>query len=469
MSAVVHLPLALRAEAGGAERIDVDCATVADALASLSARHPTLRRHLFDETGRLRRHVNVFLNDEELRALDGPATRVAPGDRIQIVPSIAGGQESAEDLARYARQISLPELGVEGQRRLASARVLVVGAGGLGSPAALYLVAAGVGTVGLVDFDRVDVTNLHRQILYGDAEVGRAKIDAAVARLRALNRDVNVVGHEMRLDSSNALDVMAGYDVVIDGSDNFPTRYLVNDACVLLKKPFAYGAILRFEGQASLFGAPDGPCYRCLFREPPPPGLVPSCAEAGVIGVLPGVIGSLQALEAIKWLTGAGTSLAGRLLIFDALAMRWRELRLKRDPECPACGDAPSIDRLIDYEEFCGLKRAMNTGVEDISATQLKAELERKPDLVLIDVREPYELDIASFRPYSVVHIPLADIPARLDELSPDSDIVVACRSGSRSGHAARYLRDAGFTHVRNLAGGIGAWSDEVDPTVPKY
>ena len=375
------------------------------------------------------------------------------------------------DVARYGRQISLPELGVEGQEKLARARVLVVGAGGLGAPASLYLAAAGVGTLGLVDFDAVDVTNLHRQVIYSDADVGRPKIEAAVERLRALNPDVNVVGHELRLDSSNALDVIAQYDFVIDGSDNFPTRYLINDACVLMRKPYAYGAILRFEGQASVFGAPDGPCYRCLFSEPPPPGLVPSCAEAGVIGVLPGVIGSLQALEAIKWVTGAGTSLAGRLLIFDALDLRFRELRLRRDPECPVCGDNPSIDRLIDYEEFCGLKQGTSAGADriEVSATDLKRQLDASPDVLLIDVREPYEIRFASFQPYPFVHIPLADLPARMAELPKERDIVVACRSGSRSAHAARYLRDHGYPRVRNLAGGINAWSDEVDPTVPKY
>ena len=374
------------------------------------------------------------------------------------------------DLARYGRQITLPELGIEGQAKLARARVLVVGAGGLGSPAALYLAAAGIGTLGIVDFDAVDVTNLHRQILYGDDDVGRPKIEAAVERLRALNPDVNVVGHDARLDSTNALDILAGYDFIVDGSDNFPTRYLINDACVLLRKPYAYGAILRFEGQASLFGAPGGPCYRCLFREPPPPGLVPSCAEAGVIGVLPGVIGSLQALEAIKWVTGAGTSLAGRLLLFDALDLRWRELKLKRDPECPACGDAPSIDRLIDYEEFCGLKPSTNAGSEriEVSPTDLKAEIDRNGDVLLVDVREPYEVKFASFG-VPFVHIPLADLPARLKELPRERDIVVACRSGSRSAHAARYLRDLGYPRARNLAGGIVAWSNDVDPSIPTY
>ena len=326
-----------------------------------------------------------------------------------------------------------------------------------------------MGTLGIVDFDAVDVTNLHRQILYADADVGRPKVATAVERLRALNPDVEVVGHEARLDSTNALDLFAGYDFILDGSDNFPTRYLINDACVLLRKPYAYGAILRFEGQVSLFGAPDGPCYRCLFREPPPPGLVPSCAEAGVIGVLPGVIGSLQALEAIKWVTGAGTSLSGRLLLFDALDLNWRELRLKRDPDCPACGDAPSIDRLIDYEEFCGLKPSTGAGSEriEVSPADLKREMDTK-DVLLLDVREAYEVKFASFGvPY--LHIPLGDLPARLGELDRERDIVVACRSGSRSAHAARYLRDLGYPRARNLAGGINAWSDQVDPSIPKY
>lgn len=477
LSPVVHLPIALRAEAGGLASVEVGCATVGEALAELSARHPTLRRHLFDETGALRRHVNVYLNDDELRALGGPTTRVSAGDEIHIVPSIAGGEEDSlteprvASFARYGRQITLPEVGIEGQQRLARARVLVVGAGGLGSPAALYLVAAGVGTVGIVDSDDVEVTNLHRQILYADTDVGHPKIEAAVARLRSMNPHVRVVAHETRLDSSNALEIIDGYDFVVDGSDNFPTRYLINDACVLLGKPYAYGAILRFEGQASLFGAPGGPCYRCLFREPPPPGLVPSCAEAGVIGVLPGVIGSLQALEAIKWVTGAGTSLAGRLLIFDALDLRWRELRLKRDPECPACGDSPSIDRLIDYEEFCGLKSQTGPASErdEISPARLKTELDANRGVILLDVREPYELNIASFRPYPVLHIPLGDLPARVGELDRDDEIIVACRSGSRSAHAARWLRDAGYARARNLAGGINAWSEQIDPTVPRY
>ena len=371
---------------------------------------------------------------------------------------------------RYARHLILPDIGPEGQRRLKAARVLMIGAGGLGSPIGLYLAAAGVGTLGMVDFDVVDETNLHRQVLFGESDVGRPKLDAAVDRLRDVNPHIEIVPHPMRLTSENALELFAQYDLVVDGTDNFPTRYLVNDACVLTGKPYVYGSIFRFEGQVSVFAAKDGPCYRCLFREPPPPGLVPSCGEAGVLGVLPGVIGSFQALEAIKLVVGAGDPLIGRLVLFDALALRVRELRIRRNPDCPACGDRPTVTELIDYEAFCGLKPADGAeALPEITPASLKERLDRGDTLTIIDVREPHEWEIANLEPYGSRLIPMREIEARLDELDRDAEIVLHCKSGGRSAAVLRQLRDAGYTRLWNLKGGILAWADEVDPSLPKY
>ncbi|HEU4698189.1 MAG TPA: molybdopterin-synthase adenylyltransferase MoeB [Gemmatimonadales bacterium] len=373
-----------------------------------------------------------------------------------------------DDLHRYARHLSLPDVGIEGQRRLKAARILLVGAGGLGSPAALYLAAAGVGTLGLVDFDRVDTTNLQRQVLYGTGDVGRPKLEAAAARLRDLNPGVRVAMHPLRLDSTNALDVLRGYDLVLDGSDNFPTRYLVNDACVLLGLPYVYGSIFRFEGQVSLFDARRGPCYRCLFADPPPRELVPSCAEGGVLGVLPGIIGALQALEAIKWVLGRGDTLVGRLLLFDALRMSFRELALQKDPACPVCGEAPTIRALIDYEAFCGMHEPAAPAGDEISVAELRAALRGEgPRPVVLDVREPHEWEIARIPGARL--IPLGELPGRLDELERGVEIVAHCHHGARSLRAVRLLREAGFERVRSLAGGIDAWAVEVDPTVRRY
>ena len=372
---------------------------------------------------------------------------------------------------RYSRHLIMPEVGPEGQRKLKAAKVLLVGTGGLGSPSALYLAAAGVGTLGIVDFDVVDETNLQRQVLYGTKDVGRPKLEAAAERITDVNPNVRVVQHPVRLTSENALDILAGYDVIVDGTDNFPTRYLVNDACVLLGKPNVYGSIFRFEGQVSVFATEGGPCYRCLFREPPPPGLVPSCAEGGVLGVLPGIIGALQALEAIKLIIGQGKTLAGRLLLFDALTMRWRELTIRRNPACPACGDNPTVTRLIDYEEFCGLRqpRAQEDDIPEIGAAELRDRLEAGEPITLIDVREPHEWDIANLGDRGARLIPLGELPDRLSELSDAGEIVVHCRTGGRSARAVALLRQAGFQRVLNLRGGIRAWADEVDPTLPKY
>ena len=383
--------------------------------------------------------------------------------------------ESAE-LSRYARHLSLPEVGKEGQLRLRDSRVLVVGAGGLGSPLALYLAAAGVGTLGLVDFDEVDVTNLQRQILHGTKDVGRPKLDSAKERLADVNPHVSVVTHDVRLDSSNALETLGAYDVVADGTDNFPTRYLVNDACVLLGKPNVYGSVFRWEGQASVFASDGGPCYRCLFREPPPPGLIPNCAEAGVLGVLPGIIGSIQALEVIKLLLRQGDTLSGRLLIFDALEMSWREMAVSRNTSCPVCGDEPTQTGLIDYEDFCGLKAPTEGREEemmdtfgDVEAAELNERLASEKPPFLLDVRQPHEWDIVNLESDGAVMIPLAELPDRLDEIPTDREIVVYCRTGARSASAAQMLVEEGFSSVFNFVGGLHAWVDEVDPSLPKY
>ncbi|HEY6061878.1 MAG TPA: molybdopterin-synthase adenylyltransferase MoeB [Gemmatimonadales bacterium] len=376
---------------------------------------------------------------------------------------------SHEELIRYSRHLVLPAIGLEGQERLKAARVLIVGAGGLGSPAALYLAAAGVGTLGLVDWDVVDRSNLQRQILHGTGMVGRPKLDSARARIADLNPHVRLETIAARLTSANALDILGGWDVVLDGSDNFPTRYLVNDACVLSGRPNVYGAVLRFEGQVSVFDARHGPCYRCLYREPPPPELVPSCAEGGVLGVLPGIIGSLQALEAIKLVTGVGVSLVGRLLLFDGLKLQFREIALTKDPDCAVCGPHPTVTRLIDYEAFCGTGdegRGTRDGRE-IGPTQLQAERERNGNLVLLDVREPFEWDIVHLEGARL--IPLGQLPSRLRELDGHADIVSYCHHGMRSLQAVEILRAAGFSKVRSLEGGIDAWSREVEPSLPRY
>ena len=375
---------------------------------------------------------------------------------------------SHPELLRYSRHLLLPEVGIDGQRKLRAARVLLIGAGGLGSPAALYLAAAGIGTLGVVEFDLVDATNLQRQIAHGTGAVGRPKLESLSARLKDLNPYVTVEPYPERLTSANALDILRRFDVVVDGSDNFPTRYLVNDACVMLGKPLVYGAILRFDGQVSVFDARHGPCYRCLYADPPPPGMVPSCAEGGVLGVLPGVIGSLQALEALKLVLGVGEPLFGRLVLFDALRTRFRELALIRDPDCPVCGSHPSITELIDYEAFCGIGAAPapEAGTE-ISAAELSEALRREPHPVLLDVREPHEWEIAHIEGAAL--IPLGQLPARLRELDAHAEFVTYCHHGMRSMQALQLLRGAGFGRVRSLAGGIDAWAEQVDPGMPRY
>jgi len=382
------------------------------------------------------------------------------------------GDLSRAELQRYSRHLMLPELGRPGQVRLKSARVLLVGAGGLGSPVALYLAAAGIGTLGIVDPDVVDATNLQRQVLHGTADIGRPKTESAAARLSDINPHVTVERHAVRLTSANALQLLAEYDVVVDGTDNFPTRYLVNDACALLGKPNVYGSIFRFEGQVSVFDARTGPCYRCLFREPPPPGLVPSCAEGGVLGVLPGIIGSLQALETIKLVTGVGEPLIGRLLLFDGLRPRFRQLTLRKDPRCPVCGDSPTVTELIDYEAFCGTaaeERHGANGAATISPEALRAELDAGRALQIVDVREPHEWDIVNLSAVGARLVPMGQLEDRSAELDVDADLVVYCRSGARSARAARRLLRAGFRSVRNLEGGILGWIDQFEPDWPRY
>ncbi len=377
-----------------------------------------------------------------------------------------------EEVARYSRHVILPEVGMEGQLKLKAARVLCIGAGGLGSPVALYLAAAGVGTIGVVDFDEVDYSNLQRQIIHGTPDVGRSKLESAKERLNALNPEVEVVTHEMAVSSQNALELFAGYDLVVDGTDNFPTRYLVNDACVLSGKPNIYGSIYRFEGQASVFATADGPFYRCMFPEPPPPGLVPSCAEGGVLGILPGVVGTIQATEAVKVILGVGEPLIGRFLLFDALKMRFRELKVRKDPECPVCGDHPTVTKLIDYEQFCGITPVVEepaplSSSDAATVEELKTRLDRKDSFLLLDVREQREFEICRI-PGSVL-IPLGELPSRLAELKGRDDVIVHCKSGVRSGKAVALLRGSGFAGARNLTGGILAWIDRIDPTLPKY
>jgi sulfur-carrier protein adenylyltransferase/sulfurtransferase len=476
MSVTVSIPTPLRGFTAGQDTLQLSGDTVGQVLDGLVAAHAGLRRHLLQEDGRLRTFVNLYLNETDIRHLSSTATPVRPGDVLTIVPSIAGGSPAVEtspelshaEVLRYSRHLLLPEVGISGQRKLKAARVLTVGAGGLGSPLSLYLAAAGVGTIGIVDFDAVDLTNLQRQIVHGTSTLGQAKLESAEARLTDLNPNVRVEKHDTRLSSENALEILREYDIVVDGTDNFPTRYLVNDACVLLGKPNVYGSIFRFEGQASLFYARQGPCYRCLYSEPPPPGLVPSCAEGGVLGVLPGIIGSIQALETIKWIIGAGDSLIGRLVLFDALKFRFRELQLRKDPACPICGENPSIHELIDYEAFCGIGAEPSYAGPEITVEELQREREEKGgELVLIDVREPHEWEIAHIEGARL--IPLSQLPERLGELDGHAEIVTHCHHGARSMKALNILKGAGFSRVRSLAGGIDAWADRIEVGMPRY
>ena len=471
----ILIPTALRQFAAQHDSVEVTGATAGEVLGALTAQFPDLRKHLYNDEGKLRSFVNVYLNDEDIRYLAKDATPVKESDTLSIVPSIAGGSAavaeaslSKEEILRYSRHLIMPEVGMDGQLRLRQAKVLLVGTGGLGAPLGLYLAAAGIGKIGLVDFDVVDYSNLQRQVIHGTKDVGRKKLDSAADRMADINPHIEIVKHEVALASENALDIIREYDLVVDGTDNFPTRYLVNDACVLLGKPNVYGSIFRFEGQASVFATENGPCYRCLYPEPPPPGLVPSCAEGGVLGILPGVIGVIQATEAVKLILGKGEALIGRLMLYDALAMRFRELKLRKNPECPICGPNRTIHALIDYHQFCGvLPEAPAPVAGEIEPREVKARLDRGEVFQFIDVREPHEYQICSIPGTKL--IPLGDLPKRVHELDMTREIVAHCKSGVRSGKAIDFLKSAGFKNLRNMKGGILAWSDQVDPTVAKY
>jgi adenylyltransferase/sulfurtransferase len=485
MPITVIIPTALRQYANERTQMQVESQTVGEALDQMTRDFPELRRHLYNEQNRLRTFINIYVNDEDIRHTSGSNTTVTDGDTIMIAASIAGGialeEEvksppaptfSNEEIQRYSRHLILPEVGMKGQQRLKAASVLMIGTGGLGAPTGMYLAAAGVGRIGIVDFDVVDESNLQRQIIHGTKDVGRAKIESARDRLHDINPLIKIDTYETRLTSENALDLIHNYVVIVDGTDNFPTRYLVNDACVLAGRPNVYGSIFRFEGQASVFWAAKGACYRCLYPEPPPPGLVPSCAEGGVLGVLPGIVGAIQANEAIKLILGAEGSLINRLLLFDAWQMKFRELTLRKNPDCPVCGTNPTITELIDYEEFCGLrshqKAAGAIKLDEISAIELKQRIDRGEDIQIIDVREPHEFEIA--RIPGTILIPLAQVVSRMEEIAPTRETIVHCKLGGRSAKAIEGLRRAGFTgRLINLKGGITAWSNEVDPTVPKY
>jgi sulfur-carrier protein adenylyltransferase/sulfurtransferase len=484
--AKVLIPTPLRQFTGKQDAVTAPGATVREVLDALTAQHPDLRQQIFTGEGKLRSFVNVYLNDEDIRYLSKDATPTAEGDTLSLVPSIAGGSTTAappeeitlskEEILRYSRHLIIPEVGIEGQKKLKAAKVLLVGTGGLGAPLGLYLAAAGIGKIGLVDFDVVDFTNLQRQVIHSTKDVGRNKIDSAAEKMLGINPNLNIAKHEVALTSENALDIIKDYDYVVDGTDNFPTRYLVNDACVLLGKPNVYGSIFRFEGQSTVFAYEGGPCYRCLYPEPPPPGLVPSCAEGGVLGILPGTIGLIQATETVKLILGIGESLVGRLLLYDALGMRFRELKLRKNPECPVCGDHRTITKLIDYHQFCGVPQPgeqtavaqeNKVNADEIDVIGVKEKLDRGDDFVLIDVREPHEYQICSIPAAKL--IPLGTVGQHLGEFDKEADIVIHCKSGVRSAKACGILRGAGFKHVRNMKGGILAWSDQVDPSVPKY
>jgi adenylyltransferase/sulfurtransferase len=476
----VLIPTPLRPYTEQKNAVEIEGARVGELLENLAGRYSDLRKHLFDESGKLRSFVNVYVNEDDIRSLDRFETSVKEGDVVSIVPSIAGGSTavaggevtfSKEEIQRYSRHLIMPEVAMEGQAKLKQASVLMVGAGGLGAPLGMYLAAAGIGRLGIVDFDVVDHSNLQRQVTYSWKDVGRPKLEAAKERLSGINPHIQIDGYETRLSSENALSLFGDYDVIVDGTDNFPTRYLVNDASVLSGKPNVYGSIFRFEGQVSVFDARRGPCYRCLYPEPPPPGLVPSCAEGGVLGVLPGIVGSLQALEVLKLVLEKGEPLIGRLVVFDALQMKFRELRQRKDPSCPLCGQNPTIRALIDYEDFCGIPQALESerkaGVPTVTVEELKKLLDDKRDVFVLDVREPHEWDIVRLEGTTL--IPLGRLAHEVHRLDSARDIVVHCRSGARSAKATEFLLSAGFTRVRNLEGGILAWADRIDRSLPKY
>jgi adenylyltransferase/sulfurtransferase len=478
MAVKILIPTPLRQYTDKRDTVEVEGATVGEALQNLAGKYSTLKKHLYADDGGLRSYVNIYVNDEDIRYLQKNETQIKDSDTVSIIPSIAGGTGvieddvdkidlSNEEILRYSRHLIMPEVGMKGQKKLKAAKVLMIGAGGLGSPLGMYLAAAGVGKLGIVDFDVVDSTNLQRQLLHGTGDVGRSKLESAKESLNDINPNVEIITHETRLSSENALNIISEYDLVVDGTDNFPTRYLVNDACVLLGKPYVYGSIFRFDGQVTVFDSKNGPCYRCLYPSPPPPGLVPSCAEGGVLGILPGIIGSLQALEAIKLIIGEGDPLTGRLLLFDALKLKFRELKLHKNPDCPICGENPTIHELIDDEQFCGITPDDDYDLNDtITVKELKDKFDHGDDIFILDVREPHEYEINNLGGYL---IPLNDLPGRVNELDSSKEIVAHCKMGGRSAKAVSFLKQAGFKKVKNLAGGVDAWAEKIDKSMPKY
>ena len=470
MASKLRIPSPLRRFTNGESSIDVNGGNVEQILEELFSAHPDIKGHLVEDDGSLRNFVNIFIEGEDIRQGGGMNAEVPDGSDVRIIPSIAGGSAnlSPEEFIRYSRHLSLPEVGIEGQKKIKSAKILVVGAGGLGSPVSLYLAAAGVGTIGMVDFDVVDESNLQRQVLFGMEHIGKSKLQSAEERLKNLNPYTKINLHEVALSSENALEIIKNYDIVVDGTDNFPTRYLVNDACVILEKPNVYGSIYRFDGQISVFNYDSGPCYRCLYPSPPPPNLVPSCAEGGVLGVLPGIIGTMQANETLKLILGIGKPMVGRFLLFDALTFEFSELKIQKNDACVVCSDNPSVTKLIDYKQFCDVDSvAHKIDYEEMEVTELDKLLKNGSSPTIIDVREEFELEISKIE--GAMHIPMNQVPERLEELNPDNEYVIMCRTGVRSSQICEFLSNQNFRSVANLTGGINEWAKKIDSSLPIY
>ena len=473
MSSKLKIPSPLRRFTNDQSELEVNGNNIQKILDELFKAHPDIKNHLVEDDGNLRNFVNIFINGEDIRQKGGMDAEVSNESDVRIIPSIAGGLPSnkvltPKEFVRYSRHLSLPEVGIEGQKKIKAAKVLVVGAGGLGCPVSLYLAAAGVGTIGMVDYDVVDESNLQRQVLFGVEQQGKSKLISAKERLENLNPYTNFILHEVALTSENALDIIKDYDMVVDGTDNFPTRYLVNDACVLLNIPNIYGSIYRFDGQVSIFNFEDGPCYRCLYPSPPPPGLVPSCAEGGVLGVLPGIIGTLQANETLKIILNIGDLMVGRFLLFDALSMEFSELKIQKNENCVVCGSNPTVTELIDYKQFCGIDSVTyKIKYEEMDVIELEKHLQNESSPTIIDVREEFELEISKLD--EAIHIPMNDLPKRLDELNENIEYVIMCRTGVRSAQICEFLANQNFRSVANLTGGINEWAKQIDPAIPVY
>ena len=473
MSSKLKIPSPLRRFTNDQSELEVNGNNIQKILDELFKAHPDIKNHLVEDDGNLRNFVNIFINGEDIRQKGGMDAEVSNESDVRIIPSIAGGLPSnkvltPKEFVRYSRHLSLPEVGIEGQKKIKAAKILVVGVGGLGCPVSLYLAAAGVGTIGMVDYDVVDESNLQRQVLFGVDQQGKSKLISAKERLENLNPYTDYILHKVALTSENALDIIKDYDMVIDGTDNFPTRYLVNDACVLLNIPNVYGSIFRFDGQVSVFNFDGGPCYRCLYPSPPPPGLVPSCAEGGVLGVLPGIIGTLQANEALKIILDIGDLMVKRFLLFDALSMEFSELKIQKNENCVVCGSNPTITELIDYKQFCGIDSvAHKIKYEEMDVKELEKHIKNRSSQIIIDVREEFELEISKLD--EAIHIPMNDLPKRMDELNAEKDYVIMCRTGVRSAQICEFLANQNFRSVTNLTGGINEWAKKIDSSLTIY